>query len=235
MPEPVVLPARFNGPPDSANGGYACGAAAALLDGPAEVTLRSPPPLDVPLRPEHGDDGLSLFDGETLVAEVRPGEVAVEPPTPIDPAAASAAAEGYRGFEGHWFPTCFVCGPDRAPGDGLRIFPGPVDDGGLAAAPWRPDPSLADAEGHVRPEIVWAALDCPAFFGGVPEGVGGVLGRMAAELRAPVPAGADVVAMGWGLGREGRKRYCASALTSGDGEVLAVARATWIELSAPPT
>src|SRR4051794_26153021 len=45
----LVLDPRFNGPPGSANGGYACGAVGELVDGPAEVTLRSPPPLGAPL------------------------------------------------------------------------------------------------------------------------------------------------------------------------------------------
>src|SRR3982750_648655 len=32
----VVIDSRFNGPPDSANGGYTCGLVAAAIDGPAE-------------------------------------------------------------------------------------------------------------------------------------------------------------------------------------------------------
>ena len=46
----VVIARRFCGPPTSANGGYACGLVAGLLDGRARVTLRSPPPLDRPLQ-----------------------------------------------------------------------------------------------------------------------------------------------------------------------------------------
>ncbi len=50
MPEIVtaslVLDPRFYGPPSTANGGYAFGE---LVDGPAEVTLVSPPPLRIPL------------------------------------------------------------------------------------------------------------------------------------------------------------------------------------------
>ena len=42
----VVIDRRFNGPEHSSNGGYACGSVAAFIDGPAEVTLRVPPPLD---------------------------------------------------------------------------------------------------------------------------------------------------------------------------------------------
>ena len=60
------------------------------------------------------------------------------------------------------FPDCFVCGMNRRPGDGLRIFPGPVAGLALWAAPWTPDPSVAGPDGRVRPEVVWAALDCPS-------------------------------------------------------------------------
>ncbi|MGH2716864.1 MAG: hypothetical protein ACRDM7_23840, partial [Thermoleophilaceae bacterium] len=50
MPEPLTIPARFNGPPSSANGGYACGRVAELV-GTEEVavSLRLPPPLERPL------------------------------------------------------------------------------------------------------------------------------------------------------------------------------------------
>ena len=41
----LVIDDRYNGPPASANGGYACGRIAAFVDGPARVTLRKPPPL----------------------------------------------------------------------------------------------------------------------------------------------------------------------------------------------
>jgi hypothetical protein len=36
---------RFCGPPDTGNGGYVCGLIAGFVEGPAEVTLRLPPPV----------------------------------------------------------------------------------------------------------------------------------------------------------------------------------------------
>ena len=42
----VSIPSRFNGPPLSGNGGYSCGVLAAFIDGPAQVRLHVPPPLD---------------------------------------------------------------------------------------------------------------------------------------------------------------------------------------------
>src|SRR2546430_6225723 len=44
----IVIEPRFRGPPDSANGGYTCAMAAQFIDVPAQVTLRTPPPLGRP-------------------------------------------------------------------------------------------------------------------------------------------------------------------------------------------
>jgi hypothetical protein len=149
----------------------------------------APPSLGRPLRLQLGDGGAVVHDGDEPVAEARPATVALGVPGTASLAEARAAAGRYPLFQGQPFPTCFTCGPDRAPGDGLQIFPGPLPGGDLWAAPWTPDPSVADQDGLVLPEVVWAALDCP---GGFAAGVGDivmVLGRMAARLlRALVPA-----------------------------------------------
>ena len=77
----MIIERRFRGPESSGNGGYTCGLfATALVNGDAEVTLRVPPPLDTPLRV----DGLNIYDGQTLVAEVRPTTVELELPEPPD-------------------------------------------------------------------------------------------------------------------------------------------------------
>jgi hypothetical protein len=233
MTETVVIDQRFRGPPDSANGGYACAMAAQWLDGPAEVTLRSPPPLGRPLEVRRRDDRSELLDGDALVAEAQPATVTVDVPPAVSLEEAQRAADRYPWRDHHPYPTCFVCGPDCAPGEGLDIFPGPVDDGSLYAAPWTPDPSLADAGGDVRPEFVWGALDCPS--GIVTDLLGEVgrilLGRLAADLRRPVRAGTPHVVQAWPLERDGRKLKTASAVYSPDGEVCAVARAVWIEVA----
>lgn len=226
----IRIPARFNGPPGSANGGYTCGLLAARLDEPAEVTLRAPPPLERPLTVERRSARVVLRDGDTLVAEAEPATVDLEPPAPVSLDEAERAAAGYHGFVAHAFPTCVVCGPDRAHGDGLRLFPGPVAGTPVVAAPWTPAADLAD-DGVVVPEIVWAALDCPSYFGG-PVGVLAVLGRLAVDLRRPVAAGQPHVVIGWGRGSERRKHHAAAAVTDASGSVLAVSRATWIELRA---
>ncbi len=73
---------------------------------------------------------------------------------------ARAVAGRARYYTDPVFPDCFVCGMGRGPGDGLRIFPGPLAGRPFWAAPWTPDPSVTGAGGRVRPEVVWAALDC---------------------------------------------------------------------------
>ena len=230
----IRVPARFNGPPGSANGGYTCGLVAGTLGAcAAEVSLRAPPPLERELEVEHFAGGVTVRDGEALVAEGRPVEPVAAAMDPVSPEAAGrAACEGYgRWAAAHPFPTCVVCGPDREEGDGLRVFPGPLGDGRFAAG-WTPDPSLAQADGMVRPECVWAALDCPtsaplANFG---EGPPIVLARLTASLAAPVRAGERHVLVSSAIGREGRKREAACSLLDREGRTLASSRALWIEL-----
>jgi hypothetical protein len=209
------IDARFNGPPGSGNGGYTCGVVAALLGGPAEVTLRVPPPLDTELL----WDGKRLLDGETVVAEGRAAEVDVEPPPTVSFAEAEEASRSYPGFEVHAFPTCFVCGPERE--DGLRIFAAPVDGRDVVAAPWVPH--------EVSTELVWAALDCPGAIavGWDARGVF-LLGRMAAEVRDPPSVGERCVVVARPDGEDGRKLFAATALYGEDGRLLGRARQTWI-------
>ena len=69
----LVLDPRFNGPPSTANGGYACGAVGELVDGPAEVSLLSPPPLGVPLDVSFYEDGeVDVSHDGATVARARP-------------------------------------------------------------------------------------------------------------------------------------------------------------------
>lgn len=225
---------RYCGPPTSANGGYACGLVAALVDGDAEVTLRAPPPLDQPLVLERVDGGAQLRAGDQIIATAAPTTLDLVAPPPVSFAEAERATQRYPWTKGHPYPTCFGCGPERAAGDGLRIFPGAVEGRRVAAAPFTPDASLAGADGRVRPEIVWAALDCPSWFGMYcfdPDWKEMVLlGRLAAHLQARPRVGDRCVAAGWSIGRQGRKIHCGSALFSETGALLAIARATWIAL-----
>ena len=235
MSEQVTIERRFNGPPESGNGGYVCGVVAGLVGGTTEVTLRRPPPLDRPLQVARLDNGsVALRDGETVIAEGAPASLEIDPPAPVSFTEAEEASRSYLGFRQHIFPTCLVCGTRRTEGDGLRIFPGSIPGLDIVAAPWTPDASLAGKDNTVRPEIVWAALDCPsgwAVFGDPSQGRPAVLGRLAARLIAPVRPGERCVVIGWPRGEEGRKLYSGSALFSHDGELRALARATWVRIA----
>lgn len=182
----VVISERFAGPPDSANGGYACGLiASALLAESAEVTLRLPPPIGVPMRLEASPDGSALYEQDRLVADARPIDIEIEVPEPapfeqIEAAARDFEVESYENI--HPFPNCFVCGPRRVDGDGLRIFPGPI-------------------------------------------------GRMHAGVHRRPGPGEPLIAAGWMISKNGRKRISGSAIWSRDGEVLARAVASWIALT----
>jgi hypothetical protein len=205
-----------------------------LGGGPAEVSLRSPPPLERPLAVEPAGDGIELRDGDTLVAEGRSADPRLEPPGAVvlDQAERASRAGFERWSAEHPFRTCVVCGPDRAAGDGFGIYPGALDASeGRFAAVWRPDASLAE-NGVVREECVWAALDCPtsapvASFGAGPACV---LARLTVRIEQRVEQERPYVVVSWPLEVDGRKRHAGAALFAEDGGLVALARALWIEL-----
>lgn len=234
MHDSVVIGERFRGPADSGNGGYSCGALAHFVEPrSAEVTLRLPPPLGRPLEVETLDGGMAVMrDGDTVVAEAHAiDDFDLEIPDPVGVEEAAAARDASPMQRQHPFPACFVCGPERQPGDGLGITCGPIDDE-LVASPWQVDGSVADGDGRVPPEIVWSVLDCPGGISAmlVPDVGMCVLGRLAARIHGRIEAGMTCVATGWPIDRDGRKLLAGSAIFSEDGELLAHARATWIEL-----
>ena len=239
MTETAIIRQRFHGPPDSGNGGYTCGVVAGFVDGPAMVRLRIPPPLDVPLAVHRSNGGVKLFHGDELVATGRQAAVDVEIPSAPDFATAEAASRNYRGFSSHFYPGCFVCGPEREHGDGLRVFAGPLEDGpgpaGMVAAPWIPDDSLADISGYVSAEYIWAVLDCPgAYAFPEPETGAILLGELAVSIHAQLSPGERCVLTGWEISHQGRKHYTGTALFDESGKCCAVGYATWFEVPNKP-
>ena len=216
----IVLSRRYRGPLDSANGGYACGRLAALVDaGDVEVTLRLPPPLDRPLVVERADGRVLLLDGGALVAEARAAPVDVDPPAAVALVDAEAARERHVRDWSPDFAECYVCGVRD---DGLEIRAGVVAGREpLHAAPV----TLIESD----PEFVWAAIDCPGAYAVGAEGRGDiVLGRMTARVDRLPREGEPCVVVGWPLGEDGRKLFAGTALHGEAGDVLAVARQVWI-------
>ena len=227
----VTIESRFNGPDGSANGGYACGRVAGLHGGETTVRLKAKPPLDTPLAVVRTEGGVELREGEAVVALGFGATVQWEDvPAAPSVAEAEAAQARYTGFHTHVFPRCFVCGPERNEGDGLRLFAGPVEGRDLAACVWTPGPGFARDDGTVDPVFLWAALDCPSFFGmHVPYDKLFLLAEMTARIHQAVPADATLVVYGWGRRIEGRKHFAGSAIATADGRVLAHAQHLWIE------
>jgi hypothetical protein len=142
-----------------------------------------------------------LLDGAALVAEARPALVEVDPPAAVALADAEAARERHVRDWSPDFAECYVCGVRD---DGLEIRAGAVE----GREPLHAAPMTLIESG---PEFVWAAIDCPGAYAVGAEGRGDiVLGRMTA------------------LGEDGRKLHAGTALFSAGGELLAIARQTWI-------
>lgn len=99
MSAPFVVSSQFNGPATSGNGGYVGGRLAAELQArrgkaqAVEVTLRAALTLDKPLEVrDRPDGGVSLYDGEQLLAEAVATSLAPEVPTPPSLEEARAAS-----------------------------------------------------------------------------------------------------------------------------------------------
>ena len=154
--ETLTIDRRFRGPAQSGNGGYVCGRIARHVPGIAAVRLAIPPPLETPLQIDVTDGVAKLLSGTTLVGEGRPAQLDIAAPAPVSFEEATESSRHYHGFDQHTFPNCFVCGPQRQPGDGLRIFAGSTAGRDVVAAPWIVDESLGTP---ASPEFLWAALD----------------------------------------------------------------------------
>jgi hypothetical protein len=224
----TVVESRFCGLPDLAHGGYVAGVMATAL-GAAEAEIR----LRRPVRPGRalalaraGDEALELWDGGTLLAWAARTDVSLDVPAPVAFAHAEAASKGFVGRHRHPVPGCFVCGTDRAAGDGLRIFPGPVDGRRLVAAPWVPP-----GAGFVPDELVWAALDCAQLWSLIAHAPADTTDRvvtaaLATRIEHPAVAGEPHVVVAWPIGRDDRAWVAGAALFGPGGELRAAGRQT---------
>jgi hypothetical protein len=238
--ERVRLGRRFQGFTDGALGGYAAGLVGRRIDGPAEVNLRGLPPIERELELSEDHGSLELRDGETLVLEAHRARFDLEIPPPPDLRQAEAAAGHLIHDEGtHLYPSCFTCGPDRAEGDGLRLFMGrvPGRDRILASA-WNPHRGLA-GEGEALPEeLLWAALDCPTIWAAwsterpalFPADSFTVLARQRLEPLAPVPVGETAIVFAWPIERDRRKHRCGAAIQDVRGNLLGRCESLLVEV-----
>ena len=254
----LVVPRRFRGPATSGNGGWTSGALAQLLapapvgllgalgglgvpvvSTPAaevvRVRLSAPPPLEVPLIVTcDGPTAAAQHEGRPVLSAAllpggRPDGLDAVPPVGYD--AALAAGERYRGLHDHPFPECFACGPARAPDDGLRLRPGPLNPavpGVDVAAAWSPGPADVAADGTVPVPLVWAALDCPGGWSVDIVGRPMVLGTMTARVLARPASGERCVVTGRAVQVGDRKALTATSLYGQTGNLLATAAHVWV-------
>jgi hypothetical protein len=237
----ITIGRRFCGPPDSGNGGYVCGLLARDIPGPARAVLRSRIPLDVDLQLETAASGAQLLGADSLlIGEAVPAEAAdlPTPPPPPTLADARAAGERYLGLTDRFHPICFTCSPERAEGDGLRVFAGQIQGApeGHIAGVWTPHANFADDQGLAPAEVVWAAMDCPGYFAWVVKigRHGGLLGTMTGEILRRPRIDEPCIVTAWPISREGRKELAGVALFSAEGELMARGHQVWISLVRPP-
>lgn len=247
----IELSPQHCGPPRSGNGGYVCGLcaeryavrAAAYADSGAlhapftfEVKYSQPAPIGAPARLEATEAGAELrsADGAELFAAGRPAadEYASSPAVATFDQA-RRAADRYLSAAEHLFPDCFVCGPNRKAGDGLRIFAAPFSATETAvAAAWDLHPAFASPQGVIPLPIVWSALDCPGYFAYLfasgDQRTPTVLARMRATVFSNTAQSAELVVMGWIQKQKPPFIEAGTALYEGQ-RLLARAESVWMQ------
>jgi hypothetical protein len=231
--ERVIVGERFCGPPGAGKGGYVAGLVAGRLGGQAEVSLRRPTPLGVPLSLRLASGAWRLESAGELLVEGRAlRSLRSLPAPPPAPHFEHAVIASKSAPAAHPFPRCFVCGPERDAGDGLHILAGPVlpDCFAVVAAPWTPDASLcADGE-RVDVAFLWSALDCPGAMVAMEDRPRPVLlARMAGAVSGRVRRGERCVVVGWRIARDGVKHTTGTALHGEDGTLHGASEQLWIE------
>ena len=229
----LVIDKRYEGIPGVSLGGYVAGVAAKELGASVTVTLARVVVPGSTVTLERSESQVLVRVGDELAATAERSPFETTAPVPVSPRDAENASERYPGFDHHFFPNCFSCGPSRLVGEGLRVFPGPVDGRPLVATLWRPPPLVWQADRTVASEFLWAALDCPAIWAHVVHGGSepddrAVSGRLSLDQHAPVPGEGVSIVAGWPIRREGRKIIAGAGIFSETGDLLVEARQTMI-------
>ena len=241
MQQSVTIGRQFNGPPKSANGGYASGVLAAGLkqagySGAVEASLHAPPPLEHVMQLGADTETALLSDGDTKIGTAKAVTLLLDVPAlPSTPKFIGPPKVGKDAFKP--FDSCFVCGGARHAGDGLCIEAQVVDgeggQNGLVGTPWQLHPNFANENGDIDPAFIWSALDCPGYFA-CAYGEAALLGRLTTEIVKPLKLGGDAMVYGWSLddptAPKSRKRRCGTAVFDAGGDLVAKAEGLWITI-----
>lgn len=223
--ETITIDPHFTGPSASGNGGVSAGLAAALLNKPAQVRLRRPPPLGRPLQVQRSEGEIQVVDAGDAVLIATEGTHPVDVPVDSDVLARTLERGPTAVFNDHTAPECYVCGHRS---DGLRVCPHRLPDTDILATVWTPDASVSSNGRTVDPHIVWGALDSPAGFAVTRYGVEpmtffAALTRMTTDIVQPVRVDHPVAVFGWLIDQDERRINGGTAIVVPDGTVLATA------------
>jgi len=227
----VIINSRFKGPPNSGNGGYTSGLLARQLSGDVRVVLKNPPPLDTPLTLNVDEGAAQLKNGDQVVALAEATQLDLKVPTclPLDVVTHSESL--FSDANNHLQPVCFVCGPNRSAGDGLRIFTSEINEPDeCVAAIWQPDRSLENEQGFVAPEFIWAALDCPGYFAHRRTKQVMLLGTITGSIEQLPVTEQTMIVMGWQIEVNNRKHVSGTALFDANGCLYAKSLQVWISV-----
>ena len=233
-----TIDGRFCGPPRSSNGGYFCGMVAEHFNTPVAIRLKAPPPLNAVLTLESEGDQTRITDGCRDIGVALPPKEMPKPSPFISLEQARCISEQGRVGSGinHPFPTCFVCGPHRERGEGMRIFTGPNSDETLYAAHWFAEAAWSGDGKTVDARYIWSAMDCPssgpafATISDPKSTKAYVLGTLEVHIEKSVPVGQDYV-ITCSLDEDTGKLYKTRvSLYDGQGQHYASGRAIWVQV-----
>ena len=226
----VAIPEQVYGLPGLAFGGYVAGVVAHPLGPCAHVTFRKPTPLAQPLEMRVTTTAVTLGNRQDPFVEACVIDGLPEAPHPPTLEDATRGTMAYLQSQNFAYPDCFGCGFERRPGEGLRVFVGPIRSD-MVCGRWTPDPQLASDSGTIGSEYVWGALDCPGAWARTflmrPQS-GAVTAFLDAQLLAPVKPAIDHVVYAWVERAEGRKTWVGSAIATSMGQPVARAHALWV-------
>jgi hypothetical protein len=221
----IIISDRFNGPPSSGNGGYVSGLIGKHIEGPAEVSLKLPPPLNTALELSGSESGAVLHSADTIYGVGKSAQFDAEiPQIPHG----TDYGDHPNDVKFKPFDTCFVCGDARRLGDGLCIHAKPIiGHEGHVGANWELHPNLAAKNGNVDPVYIWSALDCPGY-AACAYGEPALLARMTTKIVSPLKCEGSAFVLGWREGGSGRKRFCGTALYDQACNLVAFSQALWV-------